>query len=285
MNKISIIIPVYNALDDLKLCIESIVCNVNFEYTSVLIIDDCSSSETKNYLKNLAHPKIKIIFNEQNLGFIKTCNKGLLDESAEIYVLLNSDTIIPKNFCEKIIECFESDENIGIASPISSHSSRYYILKPLNMSLDEINSKIEKIHNPKYPEIPSSEGFCFCIKKDTIDKIGVLDTIYGKGYHEEIDYSYRAIQNGIKCSLIDNLYVYHKNNVSFGSVLRRKQMEENSKIFKKRWGNFYKNWIKEHKHINPIKKLRKEFFKDRFITRCEKAYIMNIFGRLFKIKL
>lgn len=285
--KLAVIIPVYNALDYLKLCIESILSNVNFDYTSVWAIDDCSNDDTALFLKDVeikSGGKIKILRNEENLGFVKTCNRGLQNADADVYILLNSDTIIPKNFCEKIVKCFEANKNTGLASPIGSFSSRYYIIKPINLSLDEINEKLERIHKTEYPKIPSAEGFCFCIRKETKDKIGLLDTIYGKGYSEEIDYSYRAIQQGLQCTLIDNLYVYHKNNCSFGAEKRKEYMAVNSKIFQDRWGNFYKEWIKNNKHINPIKRIRKEFFKDAIITNCEKAYMVNIFGKLFKIK-
>ena len=284
--KISVIIPVYNALEDTKKCIKSVLENADLSYTTLTVIDDCSDTETADMLSELKEQtgnKFQIIRNETNLGFIKTCNKGLSSIDADIYVLLNSDTIIPKNFCEKIVKCFETTD-AGIASPIGSYSSRYYILHPINMNLNDINNYIESFHNAEYPEIPSCEGFCFCIRKNTIDSIGYLDTIYGKGYCEEIDFSYRAVKNGLKCRLIDNLYVYHKNNRSFGNKKRREYLEKNLKIFNERWGNFYENWIHEHKHINPIKKLRKEFFKGKFITNCETAYMVNIFGKLLKIK-
>lgn len=48
--KLSVIIPVYNALDDLKHCVGSVLENVNFDFTSVLIINDCSNEETSSYL-------------------------------------------------------------------------------------------------------------------------------------------------------------------------------------------------------------------------------------------
>lgn len=283
--KISIIIPVYNAVEDLKLCVKSILENVNFDTTSVLLIDDCSNEETAQYIKTISeNEKIRTIKNEENLGFIKTCNKGLETENADIYILLNSDTILPKNFSEKIIECFKSDENIGIASPVASFSSRYYFLKPNNMTLEDINQRLEKVHKTTYPSVPSCEGFCFCIKQSTIDKIGYLDTIYGKGYHEEIDYSYRAVKDGIKCVLIDNMYVYHKNNSSFGNKKRNEYIKINSKIFNERWGDFRERWINANNHINPIKQIRKEFFNGKFITNCEKAVLVNLFGKLLKFR-
>ena len=287
--KLSIIIPVYNALEDLKLCINSLLQSVNFSITEIIAIDDCSNKETKAYLEDLSRQhadKIKVLTNTENLGFIKTCNKGIENANGDIFVLLNSDTIIPKLFCEKIIDCFKNNNNVGIASPISSHSSRYYLPLPLKMSLEDVNEKLSKIHNPSYPKVPSAEGFCFCIRNKTVSKIGLLDTIYNKGYHEEIDYSYRALKNNIDCALIDNLYVYHKNNASFGSAKRKTYIENNTKIFEERWKDFRKNWERKNKHINPIKSIRKEFYGNKFFAfvKCENCTIIKLFSFTFKIK-
>ena len=49
--KISIIIPVYNALQDLKICLESVKENVDFADAEVILVDDCSQEETADYLK------------------------------------------------------------------------------------------------------------------------------------------------------------------------------------------------------------------------------------------
>lgn len=282
---IAIIIPVYNALDDVKRCINSIFKHANFDFTSVIAVDDCSREDTAEYLRETAensNGKLKLVRNEENLGFVQSCNRGLSSVDADIYVLLNSDTEIPQNFCERIIKCFESDSNIGVASPIASHSCRYYIAKPLNMAFEDVDNKILETNTPKYPAIPSAEGFCFCIRKEVIEKIGMLDLAYGKGYCEEVDFSYRAIKAGFRCALIDNMYVYHRRNCSFGAEQRKECIAINTSVFKERWGNFHKKWVKSFK--NPINKIRKSFYEKAFITDCEKIYVINIFGKLFRIK-
>ena len=48
--KISVIIPVYNALEDVKLCLESLLKNFNFELGDICLINDCSNEETTEFL-------------------------------------------------------------------------------------------------------------------------------------------------------------------------------------------------------------------------------------------
>ena len=168
MQQISVIIPVYNALEDVKNLLASLEKNFSFNLGQVILINDCSNKETSDFLSIFCqkNTKFRLIINEENLGFVKTCNKGLRIANSEIVVLLNSDTIIPKNFAEKIIKCFKSDKNIGLASPISSSSNAYYINLREGVSIEEMNTRLETRHKRKYPILPEAEGFCFCIRKD-----------------------------------------------------------------------------------------------------------------------
>jgi len=195
---ISVVVPIYNALEDTKLLLNSLVKNFDFKNNEIWLINDCSNKDTTDFLRNFVvkNNDFILIENDENLGFVKTCNKGMHLANGRIIVLLNSDTIIPSGFCERIKRCFESDKNIGVASPISSNSYSYYIKQPEDKTLEQMNSLLRKKHKPTYPTILSAEGFCFCIRKDVIQDIGYFDEIFGKGYHEEVDFAYRAFSNG-----------------------------------------------------------------------------------------
>ena len=282
MTKVSCIVPIYNALDDVKVLLESIFDNFNFDLGEVILINDCSSKpETTTFLQEYTQQHKQLIYyeNEQNLGFVKTCNRGMQLANNDIIVLLNSDTIIPKEFCERIIKCFESDEKIGVASPISASSVTYYIPLPKNCSIEDMNKKLRTNHKCSYPLIPNAEGFCYCIKKEVIEQQGYLDTVWGKGYHEEVDFAYKAITNGWKNVLIDDLYVFHKAEASFGKKNRKQQIQKNNAEFKKRWGGFKEKYCLENNLDNPMLKIDKElniYFLDRELERTFIQYIFSI---------
>lgn len=239
INSLSIIVPIYNALDDVKKLLKSI-CLSNISQSEITLIDDCSETETKEFLENfvLENSSFTLLRNETNLGFIKTCNRGMKIAKGDVVVLLNSDTIIPNDFENKILECFRSDKNIAFASPISSNTGLFKPSIEINQdNIDEINKKIETVILKEYPFI-TPEGFCFCCNKNIVEKIGYLDEIFGMGYCEEDDIVLRAISMGYKTVLIDNLLVCHKRHASFSSQRRQEIMEKNNIIFSNRWGNF-----------------------------------------------
>ncbi|MBR1777266.1 MAG: glycosyltransferase [Alphaproteobacteria bacterium] len=292
--KISVIIPVYNALEDVQKCLESVKKNFDFSNGEVILVDDCSQEETAAYLKKEAatNPdKFTLIRNAENSGFPKTCNNGIARAQGEITVLLNSDTIIPAGFCEKIAACFDSDPQIAVASPIASYSGSYFIPLRDGETVASMNEKIEQLHRPAYPTIPTAEGFCLCLRKHAIDTYGALDEVYGKGFNEERDLSFRMVKNGLRCTLIDNLYVYHKRHASFGSAERKKQLEKNDKIFKERWGNLVDQEKDFTKHHNPIDALRRQiqpkyFKKGLFYTKSvlPDKTVWRIFGVKITLK-
>lgn len=266
MKRLTVIVPIYNALDDVKLCLNSLLEKFNFSLGKIILVNDCSDTSTTSYLEEfcLKNKTFKLINNKENLGFVKTCNKGMKLAKTNYIVLLNSDTIIPKNFTEKIIKCLDSDPKIGLASPISSNSNAYYIPMRPGYNLEKMNKKIQNEHQATYPLISEAEGFCFCINKKVIDQQGYLDEIYGKGYHEEVDFSYRAITNGWKIVLIDDLYVYHKRQASFGEKQRAIQLEQNNSIFYERWNGFREKYKLENNIYNPCILLEKKLFKNSY---------------------
>ncbi len=261
MCKLSVIVPVYNALNDVKLCLKSLKHNFNFELGEIIIVNDCSNLKTSNFLRKFvqSNTQFNLIENQENLGFVKTCNKGMKISNGNIVVLLNSDTVIPPHFVEKIIECFNSKNKIGIASPISSFSNAYFIPCKRYSDIGKINNLLEQKHKCAYPLILTAEGFCYCIRRQVIEQQGYLDEIWGKGYHEETDYSLRAIKNGWENALIDNLYVYHRRNASFGEN-REIQIKKNNPEFYRRWGDFRQKYKAEHNLINPIIEIEKEIY-------------------------
>ena len=128
-------------------------------------------------------------------------------------------------------------------------------------TVEEMNKKIRSKHESVYPLLPEAEGFCFCIRKKVIEQQGFLDEIFGKGYHEEVDFSYRAITNGWKIVLIDDLYVYHKRQASFGVEEREKLLDQNNEVFYSRWEGFRQKYKEDNNLVNPVIAIEEQVFK------------------------
>lgn len=257
--KISLILPVHNAYRYVKKAISSILKNFDFDNGDVLIVDDYSDKRTAKLLDRFVskYPeKLKMIRNSSNLGYLKSCNLAVSHVNGDIAVLLNSDCEIPKDFVSRIVNCFTHDANIVAASPIASWSANYYLGDILPLEI--MNYLLKKRMKAQYPDIFNAEGFCFCVRKAYIDKYGLFDTVYGMGYCEEVDFCIGATSRGFRCVLIDNLYIKHARNKSFGSS-RIEALAANNKILYEKWADFINS--DEIKPVeNPMDSIIREVF-------------------------
>ena len=241
--RVSVIVPVYNALDDLKLCVESLKKHVDFNTDQVIIIDDCSpDSEVKIYLEELKTQGFTIIFNETNLGFSGTVNKGMASTDSDV-ILLNSDTVVTSGWIDKILSCAYSDDSIATVTPFSNAAticSLPIFLKDnkflKGFTIDQYAEVVERFSLKRYPEISVAVGFCMFIKRTVIDKIGLFDAeTFQKGYGEENDFCWRASEYGYTHVLCDDTFIYHKGSASFKSKEKLKLMQSHEKILQERY--------------------------------------------------
>ncbi len=255
--KVDVIIPIYNSLDWLKLCVESIFKNTNYDILgTVYLLDDCSSEETVNYLKEVERKYgnlVKYIRNNTNLGFVKTCNKGLKLSTSSYVLLLNTDCLVSANAIEKMANAMNKNKKIGLLCPISSVAANLSYPIPLGLNFMQVNEVFEKQFSGKTFDACTVVGNCLMISRECINKVGYLDEIFGKGYTEETDYQFKAHEKGFLAKVLIDTYVYHQCRVSFGESEEQLAIrEEHLKIFFERWHDEYDKKYAKYVKNDPI---------------------------------
>lgn len=221
---VDVVIPVFNAYDDLLKCLLSaIVCQDGYR---IILIDDMSSdpriSDLFSRLKKFESDGLLILKNPENLGFVKTVNIGMKQSSDDV-LLLNSDTIVTSGWVKKIKHCAYSDDRIATVTPFTNSGTICSIPCfcksndiPAGFTVDTFATFVEAISVRKYPEIPTAVGFCMYIRRDSLNKVGYFnEEKFGKGYSEENDFCMRAVKLGFKNVLCDDTFVFHKGSASF----------------------------------------------------------------------
>lgn len=230
-----IIIPVWNQLSFTKDCIDSIRKNTGPGYRLV-IIDNASGAETKEYLEALAKKdgdKVRLIRNEANAGFIKAVNEGMRASASKFVCLLNNDTIVCKDWLKEMISVASAAKDIGIVNPSSNNLGQ----KPAEGEPVELYAEKVRQQKGSYAELGAAIGFCMLIKREVIEKIGLFDEIYGMGNFEDTDFSRRAVKEGYRCVRACGAYVYHREHASFArSAAFEEDFRRNREIFEFRWG-------------------------------------------------
>lgn len=268
---VDIIVPIYNAYEYTVRCIQSIYDNTETDYNLILINDKSSDSRISDFLLELektARPsymkELYIVHNKENLGFIKTVNKGL-NMSNNNVVILNTDTEVPLGWLERMVTHIENDDKIASVTPFSNSATICSFPEictdnslPGNISVDELDQIFKNYGSTETIEIPTGVGFCMAMSRKAINQIGFLDEVYGKGYAEENDWCCRASSSGFKNVMITNLYVYHKHGVSFGEIKSKSKQDrinENLKILTDRYPS-YLSQVDNFIDNDPVKHIR-----------------------------
>lgn len=258
MKKCDIIIPIYKAPEWVKLCVYALFTNTDSELINkVYLINDCDDEFTTNCLKNLKKKygnKVAVIQNKQNLGFIKTVNKGLELSTAEYILLLNSDCLIAKNCISKLISHMEKDKKIGLICPLASNAANITVPIPEGWNYTQIDSLLEKHFLGQNFNACTVVGNCLMITRKCLEKVGKLDEAYGTGYGEETDYQFKAMEKGFTAKIAIDTYVFHKAEASFGTSKEKQvRLQKNRNLFFSRWGEVYNQELKKYERNDPVK--------------------------------
>lgn len=240
MNKTSIIILTYNNLNYNKACIESIRSFTEKGAYEIIVVDNNSTDGTVEWLKSQSD--LKVIYNNYNAGFPKGCNQGIQAACKDNDILLlNNDTIVTKNWLKNLQECLYSDKSVGAVGPVTNNCSYGQRIEANFSTFEEMLRFAERYNTAgekDYEQRVRLIGFCMLIKREVVDKIGLLDERFTPGNFEDDDYSYRIIKAGYKLLLCRNTFIYHHGSASFGANRQEflNRLAVNSKKFEEKWG-------------------------------------------------
>jgi GT2 family glycosyltransferase len=231
---VDVIVCVHNALDDVKRCLESLLCNTYPPY-HLIIVDDGSGQETKDYLEGFAVGQpATLIRNDTATGYTRAANTGMRASQGDFVVLLNSDTIVPPLWVDRLIQCANSSDEIGMVGPLSNTASWQSVPLitnengdwannplPARWSVNDYANEVARVSPRIYPRVGFLNGFCLLIKRKLIADIGLFDEeTFVRGYGEENDFSLRATKSNWQLAVADDCYVYHAQSKSYSHQRR-----------------------------------------------------------------
>lgn len=249
---VDIVVPVYNAFEDVQRCLEAIERNTDGFKVNVFVVNDGSEAPTTEWLRSFCKNKSMFVLteNDKNKGYTPTVNVGLRQCKGDYIVTLNSDTIVTKGWLNGLVRCFKAHKNLGVAGPLSNAASWQNVPTlldennqfavnelPSGWTADDMASLVRAASKHYYPQVPFVNGFCFMIGKAAFDKVGLLDeATFPTGYGEENDYCIRVAQAGFKLAICDDTYVFHAKSKSFGHEKRKQLSKVGSDALKAKHG-------------------------------------------------
>ena len=223
----TVVVPVYNALDDLDACLASLDRTLPAG-SAVLLADDASTDPrieplARGWCERSALAA-RYVRRDGNLGFPGNCNAAFAETGDADLVLLTSDTVTTTGWLDQIARCAASDPRIATITPWSNTAEtcsfpRFCEDNPVPEHPHAVAEAAAGLHPAHYPELPTAVGFCLYLRRAALDALGGFDAAtFGRGYGEENDFCLRAAAHGWRNVLCDDAYVVHVGGQSFAPL-------------------------------------------------------------------
>ena len=214
---VSIVVLNYNAGKLLLNCIESIKKS-SYQNIEILVVDNISSDNSQIECKK-KFPDIKLIQNDENLGYCGGNNAGIKKAEGEFIIILNPDTIVETNWIDELLNA-QKEFGDGLYQPkILSLNEENTIQSTGNMlhlfgfgfARDKGNKVIER--KEEIEKVGYASGTCLFTTRKVLDKIGLLDEFLFL-YHDDLDLGWRGAQIGINSFYVPKSKIYHVESYS-----------------------------------------------------------------------
>ncbi len=186
-------------------------------------------------LENVSHPNVQIYKNEE--GWLQASNKMMNSVNTDV-ILMNDDTIVLTDIVKEMHKLAYSDPKIGIVgakmlAPNQETVINYgiYVNVDGNTAHKHFGEQKDKVNKSEIQK--AVEGSCIYIKREVLEKIGTFDEGYGSGYREEVDYCFRAREEGYKVISCPKAEVVHFVNQTHGKL---GITNDTHKYFMEKWG-------------------------------------------------
>jgi GT2 family glycosyltransferase len=251
-DKISILIPNKDHIDDLRRCIDSIKERTTYDNYEIIIIENNSTDKaTFDYYKTLAgQEKIKIVTYEGEFNYSKINNFGAKYATGKYLLLLNNDTqVITMNWLESMLmyaqredvgavgaKLYYGDKTIqhaGVVIGLGAHRTAGHTHYKINYDNLGYMGKLCYAQN-----VSAVTGACLMVKKSLYDELGGLDESF-KVALNDVDFCLRLREKGLLNVFTPFAELYHFESASRGidvvDEAKAKRYEEESQHFRTKW--------------------------------------------------
>ena len=203
--KLSVVIVSYNVRPYLEQSLQSVQSALEGIEGEVFVVDNHSDDDSVETVQN-HYPWVRLIENQENLGFAKANNQAIRQSQAEYVLLLNPDTVVAKDTLREVVKFMDAHPKAGGAGVMMCYEdgtrapeSRRALPTPWVAALKMLGftKRYYMSHlpwdQPCRIEVISG-AFCL-LRHEALNAVGLLDEDFFM-YGEDIDLSYRLLKGG-----------------------------------------------------------------------------------------
>jgi GT2 family glycosyltransferase len=215
----SIIIVNWNGREHLARCLPSLMrqtCN-DFE---IIIVDNGSSDTSVDFVRQ-HYPEIRLLENNQNLGFAGPNNQAIRAAQGGYILTLNNDTEVPPDWLQILVSAAESHPEIGAFASLVVFDDRRHMIDSAGLSVtlagigcqNRLGEAVRTVCEPE--EVFGACAAAALYRRELLDDVGLFDEDYF-AYYEDVDLAWRARLRGWRTLLVPRAVVYHVHSATGG---------------------------------------------------------------------
>ena len=198
-NHASLVIAIvlnWNGFEDTRKCIESLQAS-EYSNLQIIIVDNASTDGSQDKLQKL-FPELHLILNSFNKGYAGGNNVGInlaMERRAKYILVINNDIVVEKDSITLLVKVAEKDNNVGVVTGLIKYQSNPYDIyyaagKYSRWRCAGLNVVKKNSFNPTPVNISFVNGSYFLVRKEALEKLGLLDESYFM-YFEDLVFSNR----------------------------------------------------------------------------------------------
>jgi len=223
---VAIIVLTWNQRDMTLDCLASLR-ELHYPSVETIVVDNASSDGTADAVRE-AYPEVVVIENPDNLGFVGGNNAGLryaMETDAEYIMLLNNDTVLDPDMVTELITVMEADTSVGITGPKMLYFDQPDTIWCAGNRINWKTGDSQRLQAEQPDstldldpiEVDFITGCAICLRREVIDRIGMLDTRFFI-YYEETDWCIQAHRHGWKILYVPRARLWHKVSAAMGAT-------------------------------------------------------------------
>lgn len=215
--KYSFIVPVFNRPDEVNELLESL-CQQSVRDFEVLVVEDGSSIPCRDVVDRYKGQLDVHYFEKPNSGPGQTRNFGVERARGEYVLILDSDVVVPPGYLAAVTAELEQAPCDAFGGPDRAHPSFTPIQKAINYAMTSFfttggirggKKKMDKF----YPR-----SFNMGVRMEVYRQLGGFSEMR---FGEDIDFSTRIFENGYRCRLFPEAWVWHKRRTDLRKFFKQ----------------------------------------------------------------
>lgn len=236
--RITVLIILWNQADLTLACLKALAEEDDGEL-EILVVDNASTDKTSELLARISG--IRVINNEENVGFLRAVNQGASVAAGEYLLLLNNDAVIrPGSMC-RASRLMAASHDIGavgarIILPNGLLQEAGSIVWNDGTCLGYAREQLPEANEVMFRrDVDYCSGVFLLTRRDLFMEMGGFDEVFVPAYYEETDYCFRLWERGMRVVYDPDVVVDHFEFGSSGTSDRAiAQMKKNHQVLLKK---------------------------------------------------